>query len=123
MEVDLPPSAGIQEKADKSLDIEIQGQKRCVTREQAQVIRFLDDDNIRVLAVQAPTGTGKTDVIALYLLKLMETLKGAVLVTAPTNLAVQEITEKVLNRFVPKTAEILFLQSVANEVLLQQTGK
>ena len=59
MEVDLPLSAGIQEETDESLDIEVQGQKRYVTGKQAQLIRFLDDDNTRVLVVQAPTGTGR----------------------------------------------------------------
>ena len=38
MEVDLPPSAGIQEETHESVDIEIQGERRHVTREQDQVI-------------------------------------------------------------------------------------
>lgn len=58
MEVDLPPSAGIQEETHESVDIEIQGERRHVTREQDQVIWFLDDIT-RVLGVKAPVGTGR----------------------------------------------------------------
>ena len=55
--------------------------------------------------------------------ELMENSNGTVLVTAPTKLAVQEITEKILSEYEPQVREILFLQSVANEVLTQQVGE
>lgn len=89
-------------------EIRIQEHDWHVTKEQVQVLKFLDKPDSKILAVQAPAGTGKTYTIALYLLKLLENLKGTVLVTAPTNLAVQEITGKVLDVHKPKAVKSCF---------------
>lgn len=43
-----------------------------------------------------------------------------ILVTAPTNLAVQEISVKVFNEFKFKTEKVLFLQSIVNQIAPQQ---
>ena len=53
----------------------------------------------------------------------MENLNGTVLVTALTNLAVQEIIKKILSEYKPGIEEILFLLLVTNEVLTQQIGE
>lgn len=96
IKMDPPGNTEVWESNPESTKVYIKEQLRRVTGEQAQVLQFLNDATNRVLVVQAAAGTGKTHVILLYLLNLMGTLKGTVLATASTDLAVQEIAEKVL---------------------------
>ena len=97
-------------------EIEIARKKWKVTGEQAHVLRLLEDKDCSHVVVQAPAGTGKTYTISLYVLKLLQENQGIIIITASTNLAVQEITENVLKEFDFDVGEVLFLQSITNEL-------
>ena len=112
-----------EEETEIGGDTEIQTarEKWKVTGEQAHILRVLEDKDCNQfggsrLVVQAPAGIGKTYTISLYVLKLLQENQGIIMITAPTNLAVQEITENVLKEFDFDAGEVLFLQSVTNKL-------
>lgn len=55
----------------------------------------LEDSNRDMLAANAPAGTGRTFTISMYIAKLLENVKDVILVAAPTNLAIQKVSENV----------------------------
>lgn len=55
----------------EEVEMEVQGRIRSLTREQAQILQSLENEDLSVLVVQASAGTGKTH-ISLYILKFLE---------------------------------------------------
>ena len=120
MEVESEQSDLAFSASKEDVEMEIQGKRRLLTGKQAQILQSLGNEDLSMLVVQAPAGTGKTHIISLHILKLLERSSGVIFVTAPTNLAVQEISEKVFNDFKFKNGKVLFLQSIVNEIAPQQ---
>ncbi|VDD89788.1 unnamed protein product [Enterobius vermicularis] len=123
MEVDVSQAVVPYEKLIKNQRVKIQGQQMKVKGEQKKILNSLENPGQKILAVQAPAGTGKTNTISLYISKLLERNLGITLVTAPTNLAVQEIAEKVLSQKRLRNGDIIFLQSAADEEMMDQKQK
>lgn len=82
---------------EEEMRIEVAGRKVIMTLEQHKVLSHIDDPTARVMVAQAPTGAIKTYILALYITVLLQKTEGVIVATAPTNLAVQELTQKVLN--------------------------
>ena len=106
-------------------DIEVAGRVKAtlngkfieLTNAQSTVILELPKSETDILAVHAPAGTGKTQVLTIYILNLIQNVTNIIIVTAPTNLATQEIAENVLECTNTKLGEIIFLQSSTDEIV------
>lgn len=106
---------------EEEVRIKIAGQRVIMTLEQHKVSSHIDDPTARIMIAQAPADTGKPCISALYTTILLQKTEEVVLVTAPTNLAVQKVTEIVLENAQLNNGDLIFLRSVANEFLINTT--
>lgn len=86
--------------------LRVHGRRVTVTADQTQIIKPLEEVDKDISAVQAPAMTEKTFIISLYLGKLLE--DATLVVTAPTNLLVQETAKTILRNKPVKTESYCF---------------
>lgn len=77
--------------------MEVVGLKINMSLEQNRILEHIDDPTSSILIAQAPAGTGQTFILPLSVAELLEKCETVILVTVLTNLAVQELAEKILN--------------------------